>query len=72
MQLLQLHYYVTISCRFDVYLYQILVAFAGFSLEVWVGRICQALVCLCPLLLIQSGTQLQNTVLGTLDAGTRR
>ena len=34
------------------YLYQILVAFSGFVLEVWVGRSGPALACLCPLSLI--------------------
>ena len=51
------------------YLYQVLLAFSGFYLEVWVGRSGPALVCLRPISLIRSGTQLQDAGLGTLDAG---
>ena len=54
------------------YLYQILVSFTGFSLEVRVGRSGPALVCLWPLSLLLRGTRLQDTGLGTLDAGPSR
>ena len=51
------------------YLYQILVAFACFALEIWVSQSGPALMCLCPLLLIQSGTWSQDVGLVTLDTG---
>ena len=42
------------------YLYQILVDFTGFALEVWVGWSSPDLVCLCPISLIRSCMQSQG------------